>query len=65
MSDGGLLDGKHRSCHQRVIQCTPDLLATFIGHSDIVATFPGTKYIYSIIIRPDKVDSQICSILWI
>ena len=25
------------------------------GHSDIVATFPGTKYIYSIIFRSDIV----------
>ena len=27
----------------------------YSGHSDIVATFPGTKYIYSIIFRSDKV----------
>ena len=26
----------------------------YSGHSDIVATFPGTKYIYSIIFRSDN-----------
>ena len=29
------------------------------GQSDIVATFPGTKYIYSIIFRSDIVANQI------
>ena len=29
------------------------------GHSDIVATFPGTKYIYSIIFRSDIVANRI------
>ena len=31
----------------------------YSGHSDIVATFPGTKYIYSIIFRSDIVANQI------
>ena len=31
----------------------------YSGHSDIVATFPGTKYIYSIIFRSDIVASWI------
>ena len=31
----------------------------YSGHSDKVATFPGTKYIYSIIFRSDIVASQI------
>ena len=31
----------------------------YSGHSDIVATFPGTKYIYSIIFRSDIVASRI------
>ena len=43
------------------IQCTPDIVATFMysGHSDIVATFPSTKYIYSIILMSDIVANQI------
>ena len=31
----------------------------YSGHSDIVATFPGTKYIYSITFRSDIVADQI------
>ena len=31
----------------------------YSGHSDIVATFPGTKYIYSIIFRSDIVANRI------
>ena len=31
----------------------------YSGHSDIVATFTGTKYIYSIIFRSDIVASRI------
>ena len=31
----------------------------YSGHSDKVATFPGTKYIYSIIFRSDIVARQI------
>ena len=31
----------------------------YSGHSDIVATFPGTKYIYSIIFRSDIVANWI------
>ena len=31
----------------------------YSGHSDIVATFPGTKYIYSIIFRSDIVTKRI------
>ena len=31
----------------------------YSGHSDIVATFPGTKYIYSIIFRSDLVANWI------
>ena len=31
----------------------------YSGHLDKVATFPGTKYIYSIIFRSDIVASQI------
>ena len=31
----------------------------YSGHSDIVAPFPGTKYIYSIIFRSDKVANRI------
>ena len=37
-------------------QCTPDIVATFIvAIRIIVATFPGTKYIYSIIFRSNIV----------
>ena len=44
-----------------LIQCTPHIVSTFIysGHSDIVATFPGTKPIYSIIFRSDIVANWI------
>ena len=31
----------------------------YSGHSDIVASFPGTKYIYSIIFRSDIVSNRI------
>ena len=31
----------------------------YSGHSDIVVTFPSTKYIYSIIFRSDIVASRI------
>ena len=31
----------------------------YSGHSDIVATFPGTKYMYSIIFSSDIVANQI------
>ena len=31
----------------------------YSGHSDIVATFPDTKYIHSIILRSDIVANQI------
>ena len=31
----------------------------YSGHSDIVTTFPGTKYIYSFIFRSDIVTSRI------
>ena len=31
----------------------------YSGHSDIVATFPGTKSIYSIIFRSDIVANRI------
>ena len=31
----------------------------YSGHSDRVASFPGTKYIYSIIFRSDVVAKQI------
>ena len=31
----------------------------YSGHSDIVATFPGTKYIHSIIFRSDIVANRI------
>ena len=31
----------------------------YSGHSDIVATFPSTKYIYSILFRSDIVASRI------
>ena len=31
----------------------------YSGHSDIVANFPGTKYIYFIIFRSDIVANQI------
>ena len=31
----------------------------YSGHLDIVATFPGTKYIYSIIFRSDIVANRI------
>ena len=30
----------------------------YSGHSDMVATFPGTKYIYSIIFRSDIVANR-------
>ena len=64
----------------KVIQCTPDIVATFIvatfivatfivaafivatfivAIQIIVATFPGTKYIYSITSRLDIVANQI------
>ena len=33
----------------------------YSGHSDIVATFSGTKYIYSIIFRSDIVANRIVS----
>ena len=37
-----------------MIQCTPDNSGhAYSGHSDIVATSPGPKYIYSIIFRLD------------
>ena len=44
-----------------VLQCTPDIVATFIVaiRIYIVATFPGTKYIYSIIFRSDIVANRI------
>ena len=31
----------------------------YSGQSDIVATFPGTKYIYSVIFRSDIVANRI------
>ena len=31
----------------------------YSGHSEIVATFPSTKYIYSIILRSDIVANRI------
>ena len=31
----------------------------YSGHSDIVSTFPGTKYIYSLISRSDIVANRI------
>ena len=31
----------------------------YSGHLDIVVTFPGTKYIYSIIFKSDMVASRI------
>ena len=49
----------HTEMHyaQSSIQYTPD---NYSGHSDIVATFLGTKWIYSIIFRSDIVANRIC-----
>ena len=41
-----------------LIQCTPDIVTMVI-----VATFPGTKYIYSIIFRSDIVANRIYSVV--
>ena len=42
-----------------IIQCTPDSGHVYSAHSDIVATFPGTKSIQSILFRSDIVTNRI------
>ena len=53
-----------RECdsHQGGVKCTVYSGYSghvYSGHSDIVATFPGTKYIHSIIFRSDIVANRI------
>ena len=35
----------------------------YSGHSDIVATFPGTKYIYSIVFKVTTISEVHCIVL--
>ena len=59
------LDQQHNPHLMEPTQKTPLLYSVpgysghvYSGHSDIVATFSGTKYIYSIIFRSDIVANR-------